>query len=104
MTLFLWMGQQIMRQPFDPYGSIVHWSSLAQPMWVAMQTLALLLLYRRHRIVGGFRGRNARRVSPPGSGHRNVRCGQAALPQSSHGGLLDSLHTGVPDFGLSCDV
>ena len=35
--LFLWMGQQIVRHPFDPYGGIVHWSSLAQPMWVAMQ-------------------------------------------------------------------
>jgi hypothetical protein len=43
--LFLWMGQQIMRQPFDPYGGIVHWSSLAQPMWVAMQNPPLCSYY-----------------------------------------------------------
>jgi 4-amino-4-deoxy-L-arabinose transferase-like glycosyltransferase len=43
--LFLWMGQQIMRHPFDPYGGIVHWSSLAQPMWVAMQNPPLCSYY-----------------------------------------------------------
>jgi len=43
--LFLWMGQQIMLHPFDPYGGIVHWSSLAQPMWVAMQNPPLCSYY-----------------------------------------------------------
>ena len=52
--LFLWMGQQIMRQPFDPYGGIVHWSSLAQPMWVAMQNPPLCSYYIA--AVGSFAG------------------------------------------------
>jgi 4-amino-4-deoxy-L-arabinose transferase-like glycosyltransferase len=43
--LFLWMGQQIVRHPFDPYGGTVHWSSLAQPMWVAMQNPPLCSYY-----------------------------------------------------------
>ena len=43
--LFLWMGQQIIRHPFDPYGGTVHWSSLAQPMWVAMQNPPLCSYY-----------------------------------------------------------
>ena len=43
--LFLWMGQQIMRHPFDPYGGTVHWASLAQPMWVAMQNPPLCSYY-----------------------------------------------------------
>ena len=52
--LFLWMGQQIMRHPFDPYGGIVHWSSLAQPMWVAMQNPPLCSYYIA--AIGSFAG------------------------------------------------
>jgi 4-amino-4-deoxy-L-arabinose transferase-like glycosyltransferase len=43
--LFLWMAQQIIRHPFDPYGGTVYWSSLAQPMWVAMQNPPLCSYY-----------------------------------------------------------
>ena len=43
--LFLWMGKQITRHPFDPYGGIVNWASLAQPMWVAMQNPPLSSYY-----------------------------------------------------------
>lgn len=43
--LFLWMAQQIIRHPFDPYGATVCWSSLAQPMWIAMQNPPLCSYY-----------------------------------------------------------
>ena len=43
--LFLWMAQQIIRHPLDPYGGTVHWASLAQPMWVAMQNPPLCSYY-----------------------------------------------------------
>ncbi|MEO8439432.1 MAG: glycosyltransferase family 39 protein [Spartobacteria bacterium] len=43
--LFLWMAQQIVRHPLDPYGSLVHWASVAQPMWVAMQNPPLSSYY-----------------------------------------------------------
>ncbi len=52
--LFLWMGQQIIRHPFDPYGVTVHWSSLAQPMWVAMQNPPLCSYYIA--TIGSFGG------------------------------------------------
>ena len=40
--------------PFDPYGGIVHWSSLAQPMWVAMQNPPLCSYYIA--AIGSFAG------------------------------------------------
>ncbi len=43
--LFLWMGQQIVQHPLDPYGSTVQWASTAQPMWVAMQNPPLCSYY-----------------------------------------------------------
>jgi hypothetical protein len=52
--LFLRMGQQIIRHPFDPYGGTVHWSSLAQPLWVAMQNLPLCSYYIA--AIGSFAG------------------------------------------------
>lgn len=52
--LFLWMGQQILRHPFDPYGGTVHWSSIAQPMWVAMQNPPLCSYYIA--AIGSFAG------------------------------------------------
>lgn len=52
--LFLWMAQQIVRQPLNPYGGMVHWSSLAQPMWVAMQNPPLCSYYIA--AVGSFAG------------------------------------------------
>ena len=52
--LFLWMGQQIIRSPFDPYGGTVHWSSLAQPMWVAMQNPPFCSYYIA--AIGSFAG------------------------------------------------
>jgi hypothetical protein len=35
--LFIWMGQQIMNSPLDPYGLSVNWSVIHQPMSVVMQ-------------------------------------------------------------------
>lgn len=52
--LFLWMAQQIVRHPFDPYGGTVHWSSVAQPMWVAMQNPPLCSYYMA--AIGSFFG------------------------------------------------
>jgi len=52
--LFLWMAQQIVRHPLDPYGGTVHWSSLAQPMWVAMQNPPLCPYYIA--AIGSFAG------------------------------------------------
>src|SRR5262245_44528998 len=43
--LFLWMAQQILRHPLDPYGGTVFWASVAQPMWVAMQNPPLCSYY-----------------------------------------------------------
>lgn len=35
--LFLWMAQQIVRHPFDPYGFQVNWASFPEPFWAQMQ-------------------------------------------------------------------
>jgi len=35
--LFLWMAQQIVRHPLDPYGFDVNWVSFMQPMSIVMQ-------------------------------------------------------------------
>ncbi|MGI8890496.1 MAG: ArnT family glycosyltransferase [Chthoniobacterales bacterium] len=43
--LFLWMAQQIVKHPLDPYGAVVHWSSTAEPMWIAMQNPPLCAYY-----------------------------------------------------------
>lgn len=43
--LFLWMAQQIVRHPLNPYGGMVNWASVAQPMWVAMQNPPLCSYY-----------------------------------------------------------
>lgn len=43
--LFLWMAQQILQHPLDPYGGTVFWASVAQPMWVAMQNPPLCSYY-----------------------------------------------------------
>ncbi len=43
--LFLWMAQQIKHHPFDPYGAIVQWSSVAQPLWISMQNPPLSSYY-----------------------------------------------------------
>ena len=43
--LFLWMAQQILRHPLDPYGGTVFWASVAQPMWVVMQNPPLCSYY-----------------------------------------------------------
>jgi 4-amino-4-deoxy-L-arabinose transferase-like glycosyltransferase len=52
--LFLWMAEQIIKHPFDPYGATVHWSPLAQPMWVAMQNPPLCSYYIA--AIGSFAG------------------------------------------------
>ncbi|MEO7167116.1 MAG: glycosyltransferase family 39 protein [Chthoniobacterales bacterium] len=43
--LFLWMAQQIKHHPFDPYGAIVQWSSVPQPLWISMQNPPLSSYY-----------------------------------------------------------
>ena len=43
--LFIWMAQQIVRHPFDPYGFDVNWSSFTQPMSAVMQNPPLCSYY-----------------------------------------------------------
>ena len=31
--LFLWMAQQIVKHPVDPYGFSVNWASFPEPIW-----------------------------------------------------------------------
>jgi len=35
--LFLWMAQQIVKHPVDPYGFSVNWASFPEPIWQQMQ-------------------------------------------------------------------
>ena len=49
--LFIWMAQQIVRHPLDPYGFHLNWSSFIQPMSEVMQNPPLLLiLHCSHRL------------------------------------------------------
>src|SRR5438034_842606 len=43
--LFIWMAQQIVRHPLDPYGFDVNWSSFTQPMSAVMQNPPLCSYY-----------------------------------------------------------
>src|SRR5216110_1486013 len=43
--LFLWMAQQIVKDPLDPYGFTVNWSSFTQPMSMVMQNPPLCSYY-----------------------------------------------------------
>jgi 4-amino-4-deoxy-L-arabinose transferase-like glycosyltransferase len=43
--LFIWMAQQIVRHPLDPYGFDVNWSSFTQPMSAVMQNPPLSSYY-----------------------------------------------------------
>lgn len=43
--LFIWMAQQIDRQPLNPYGFAVNWSSYPRPMWEEMQNPPLCSYY-----------------------------------------------------------
>lgn len=43
--LFLWMAQQIKHHPVDPYGAIVQWSRVPQPLWISMQNPPLSSYY-----------------------------------------------------------
>ncbi len=43
--LFLWIAQQIIRHPLDPYGFEVNWSSFTQPMSAVMQNPPLCSYY-----------------------------------------------------------
>jgi 4-amino-4-deoxy-L-arabinose transferase-like glycosyltransferase len=43
--LFLWMADQIIKHPLDPYGFNVNWSSFVQPMSVVMQNPPLCSYY-----------------------------------------------------------
>jgi 4-amino-4-deoxy-L-arabinose transferase-like glycosyltransferase len=43
--LFIWMAQQIVRHPFDPYGFDLNWSSFTQPMSAVMQNPPLCSYY-----------------------------------------------------------
>jgi len=43
--LFLWMAQQIVTHPLDPYGFSVNWAYSAEPMWRAMQNPPLCSYY-----------------------------------------------------------
>ena len=43
--LFIWMAQQIVRHPLDPYGFDLNWSSFTQPMSAVMQNPPLCSYY-----------------------------------------------------------
>src|SRR5438045_8572147 len=43
--LFIWMAQQIIRHPLNPYGFDVNWSSFTQPMSAVMQNPPLCSYY-----------------------------------------------------------
>jgi hypothetical protein len=43
--LFLWMAQQIVKHPLDPYGLEVNWSGFTQPMSAVMQNPPLCSYY-----------------------------------------------------------
>ena len=43
--LFIWMAQQIVRHPLNPYGFDVNWSSFTQPMSAVMQNPPLCSYY-----------------------------------------------------------
>jgi 4-amino-4-deoxy-L-arabinose transferase-like glycosyltransferase len=43
--LFIWMAQQIVRHPLDPYGFHLNWSSFIQPMSAVMQNPPLCSYY-----------------------------------------------------------
>ena len=43
--LFIWAGQQIQSHPGDPYGFMVNWYGLPQPMWTATQNPPLFSYY-----------------------------------------------------------
>jgi Dolichyl-phosphate-mannose-protein mannosyltransferase len=43
--LFIWMAQQIAKNPLDPYGFFVNWSTSVEPMWKVMQNPPLCSYY-----------------------------------------------------------
>src|SRR4051812_8510350 len=52
--LFIWMGQQILQHPQDPYGFSVNWYGLHQPIFRVMETPPLACYYTA--LIGRFLG------------------------------------------------